>query len=75
MKNNQKGLSQILSIIVVAVVIIAAVIFFSARRTSQNIPVIQDTSGLNTVTTELDNTDLNAVDKELDQLGSDTSAF
>lgn len=86
MKKTQKGLSPILAVIIVGIVVIAAVVFFSTQKgglptptgiqkTSQNIPTIQDTSGLNTVASELDNTDLNAVDKELNQLDSDTSTF
>lgn len=84
MKRNQKGLSSILAIIVVAVVVIVVAVFFSTQKgslptetkqTSQNISAIQDTSGLNSAASELDNTDLNAVDKELNQLDSDTSTF
>lgn len=84
MKRNQKGLSPILAVIIVAVVVIIVAVFLStqkgglptgAQQTTQNVPVIQDASGLNTVASELDNTDLNAVDKELNQLDSDTSTF
>lgn len=83
MKRNQKGFSPILAIIIVVVIVVVAV-FLSAQKgglptgtqqTSQNIPVIQDAGGLNSVASELDNTDLNAVDKELNQLNSDTSTF
>lgn len=84
MKRNKKGLSPILAVVIVAVVVIATVVFFSTQKgglptgtqqTSQNVPVIQDAGGLNTVASELDNTDLNAVDKELNQLDSDASTF
>ena len=84
MKRSQKGLSPILVIIAVVIVIVAVVVFLSTQKgglptgtgqTSQNIPAIQDANGLNTVTSELDNTDLNAVDKELNQLDTDNSTF
>lgn len=84
MKRNQKGLSPILAVIIVAVVVIAVAVFLSTQKgglptgtqqTSQNIPAIQNAGGLNTVSSELDNTDLNIVDKELNQLDSDTSTF
>lgn len=84
MKRNKRGLSPILAAIIVAVVVIVVAVFLSIQKgglptgtqqTSQNIPAIQDTGGLNTVTSELDDTDLNAVDKELDQIGADASEF
>lgn len=84
MKRNQKGLSLIPTVIIVAIVVVVVAVFLSTQKgglpigtpqTSQNIPAIQDASGLNRVASELDNTDLNAVDKELDQLNTDTSTF
>lgn len=84
MKRNKKGLSPTLAVIIVAVVVIVVAVFLSTQKgglptgtqqTSQNIPAIQDAGGLNTVASELDNTDLNAVDKELDQISADASEF
>jgi len=83
MKRNQKGLNSILAAIIVAVIVVAAVFLLTQKgglpagtqQTSQNIPAIQDANGLNSVASELDNTDLNAVDKELNQLDSNASAF
>ncbi len=83
-RRNQKGLSLILAVIIVVVVVIVVAVFLSTQKgglptgtqqTSQNIPAIQDAGGLNSAASELDNTDLNAVDKELNQLDSDASTF
>ena len=83
MKRNQRGSSLILAIVAVVIVVAAAVFFLTQKgslpigtqQTNQNVPVIQDANGLNTISSELDNTDLNAVDKELNQLDSDASTF
>ena len=88
MKREQKGFISTLLIITIGVVVVIIVLFLSTGKgnvpapgktdtlqTTQNVPAIQDTSGLDTATSELDNTDLNAVDKELDQLDAETSTF
>lgn len=84
MKKNQKGLSLILAVIAVAIVVIVAMVFFLTQKgslstgiqpTSQNVPAIQDTDGLNNTASELDNTNLDEMDAELNRLDSDTSTF
>jgi len=88
MKRNKKGLSPILVIVIIAVLVVAVVVLLSTRKggwsgfektgtqqTTQNVPAIQNANDLNTTASELDNTDLNAVDKELNQLDSDALKF
>lgn len=67
-------------IITIGVVIVLIALFLSTQKgglpqTTQNVPAIQNTSGLNSVASELDNTDLNELDKELNQLDADASTF
>lgn len=77
---KQKGFSPIIAIIAVGVVVVIMALFLSTQRTetqptTQNVPAIQNANDLNTVASELDNADLNAVDKELNQLDADASTF
>ena len=81
MKRNKKGLIPILVMMLVAIV---ATVFISiqkgklltgSQQTNQNISVMQSTSDLDNVASELDDFDLDAVDNELDQLDSDASIF
>lgn len=86
--SKQKGLSPRIAIIAVGVVVVIIALLLSAQKgslptperigtqqTTQNVPVIQDANGLNAVASELDNTDLNEFDKELNQLEADASTF
>ena len=83
MKENQKRMSLVLAGIAAMAVVAVAVFFWVQKRglptgtqqTTQNVQVIQDAGGLNSVASELDETDLNAVDQELNQLDSEASAF
>lgn len=88
MKRKQNGFISMPLIIAIGVIVVIVIFFLLTGKGSvpvpekivtpqitQNVPAIQDTSGLNTAATELDNTDLNAVDKELDQLDAETSTF
>lgn len=85
---NQKGFSPIPTVIIIGVVVVVIALFLSTQKgglpapkssgikqTTQNALPIQNASGLNTTASELDNTDLSAVDRELNQLDEDTSSF
>lgn len=85
---NQKGFSPIIAVVIVGVVVAIIALFLTTQKrglptfektgtqqTTQNVPAIQDAGGLDNVASDLDNTDLNAIDKELNQLDSDTSTF
>lgn len=73
MKRIQKRLIPILAAIAVTIAVVAVIICLSNRKT--NLPVIQDAGGLNTVASELDKTNLDTVDQELNQLDLDISNF
>ena len=45
------------------------------QQANQNVPAIQSSGDLNTAANDLDNTDIGQVNTELNQLGSDVSAF
>lgn len=75
MKRKQKGFSPILAIIVVAIAVVVVVVFLSTQQTTQSVPVIQNASDLNTAASELDNTDSDELDRELNQLDADASTF
>lgn len=88
MRRNQKEFSLILAIIALGVIIIIAVISLSVQKrelltlektgtqpTSPGMPAIQNADDLNTTASELDNTDLNILEKELNQLEADISSF
>lgn len=85
---KQKGFSPIIAIIAVGVVVVIIALFLSTQKgnlptperagtqkTTQGVPAIQNTNGLNAAASALDNTDLNQLDKELNQLDSDASTF
>ena len=82
MNKNQKGFAPILIIAISAVVAIAGYFVLSQKgkytaspSSNGSYPAIQGSSDLNTAANDLDNTDTNQVDTELDQLGSDASSF
>ncbi len=84
MRKKQKGFSLILAIAAVAIVVVVAVVFFSTQKrglptgtqqTTQSVPAIQDISGLNAVASELDSTNVDEIDTELNQLDTDASTF
>ncbi len=78
---NQKGFSPLLIIVLVLAAIAAVTLFLSSQRRletqqlSQNTPSINNTSDLNTTSTDLDNTDMGQFDSDLNQLKVDASAF
>lgn len=85
---KQKGFSPITVAIVIGVVVVIITVFISTRKgslpalestgiqqTNQSVPAIQNTNDFNTVASELDNTDLNGLDRELNQLDVDVSTF
>ena len=85
---NQKGFSPIIAIVIVGVVIVIVALFLTTQKgglptfertgtqqTTQNVPVIKSSSDLNTVASDLDNTDMSQFDKELNQLDVDASTF
>ena len=78
-KTNQKGFAAILIIIIVLVIVAVVAIFLPTQKgtqqTTQNVPAIQSADDLNTVTSDLDNTDMNQFDEELNQLDADSSEF
>lgn len=78
--SRQIGFSPIITIITLGVVVVIMALFLSTQRTGtqptiQSVPAIQDANGLDAVASELDNTDLNELDRELNQLDADTSTF
>lgn len=77
---NQKGFAPLLIVALVAVIVIVVVFFVTQKgattqQTAQNIPAIKNSSDLNTVSSDLDSTDINQLDKEMGQLETDTSGF
>jgi hypothetical protein len=83
MNKNQKGFAPILILAVISVLVIAGY-FFVQRRNLTTIPSnsagtqfqrIQNDNDLTKADNELNNTDTNQVDIELNQLSSDASAF
>jgi predicted PurR-regulated permease PerM len=84
MRKKQKGLSLILLITaVIAVIVVAGIIFLkkqSNTELNQQIPQgsqssIQNSNDLNAASTDLDNTDIDSLDNELNQVNSDASTF
>lgn len=84
MRKNQKGLSSTLLIItVVAVIAVAGIIFLNKKSSTglnQQIPQgsqssIQNSNDLNAASINLDNTNIDSLDNELNQVESDTSTF
>ncbi len=74
MKSNQKGFSLVLIIIIVVLVLVALLLLMKKGIIPQQTAnVIQSTSGLDSASKALDNTDLNQVDSGITQLNSDTS--
>jgi len=89
MKRKQKVFSPIVAIIAAgAIVVILVVVLLlvqkvgqptlertGTQQTTQGVPAIQNTNDFNNVASQLDNTDLNELDRGLDQLDADTSTF
>ncbi|MBI3397377.1 hypothetical protein HY045_02785 [Candidatus Woesebacteria bacterium] len=89
MKTNQKGFAAVLIIVAVVAVIAVAAVFLltqkgaglstfvgtGTQKTAQNVPAINNPSGLDTASSNLDNADTAQLDKELNQLNTDTSSF
>lgn len=84
MRKNQKGLSSTLLIIaVVVVIVVAGMIFFKKLNDTgpnQQIPQsrqssMQNSNDLNAASADLDKTDLNSLDNELNLVDSDASTF
>ena len=81
--NKQKGNSLLIVIVVVALAVVAVVWFLKnnykglAERTPQetSAPAITNKAELNTASSDLDGTDVNSMDKELDQLNTDSLSF
>ncbi len=76
MKNNQKGFS--LAQILILVILILGLLFLLMKKgiipqPTTYVPTIQNTTGLDSASKELDNTNLNQVDSGITQLNSDTS--
>ncbi|EKD64950.1 MAG: hypothetical protein ACD_50C00233G0005 [uncultured bacterium] len=88
MRRKQKGFGPIPLIIIIGIAAVLIIFFLSARKNGlfisknigtqqaiQSVPVIQNANDLNSVNSELDNTDLGEFDKELNQLEGDASTF
>lgn len=82
MRKNQKGLSSTLLIIaVVAVIAVVGIIFLKKQSNiGLNKPIpqtgqssIQNSSDLNSASADLDNTNIDGLDSELNQVSSDAS--
>lgn len=76
-KKNQKGFAPLLVIVVLAIVA-AAVLYLNqnkigTQQTAQNTPVIQNSDDLTSVSSDLDNTNTNELDTELNQISADAS--
>ncbi len=83
MNKNQKGFAPILIIAIIAVVAVAGYFFLSQKgkyatttpSSNGSYSAIQNSSDLDTAANDLDNTDINQADTELNQLNSDASSF
>ena len=84
MRSNQKGFVPVLVIIVVAVLAAAGYFMFVQKEKlfkspnqeiSQSVGQIDNNSGLDTASNDLDGTDMNQFDSQLDQISSDASSF
>ena len=75
--NKQSGIGLIMVLIVVGVIAGLAVTLLLPKKEEvvETIPEISDVQGLNTVSTELDNTNPDDLNTELNQLNQDYSAF
>lgn len=76
MRSNQKGFS--LALILIIIVSVLGALFLLVKKgiipqQTANVPTIQNTSGLDSASKDLDNTNLNQIDPGLTQLNSDTS--
>lgn len=85
---KQKGFSPAAVIAAVGAAVVIVVLFLltqkgglftpegtETQQTTQNAPAIQNVDDLDTTTSELDSTNLDEVDKELDQISADASEF
>lgn len=86
--SKRKGFNPIIALIAVGVAVVIIVLFLltqkgglpapekpGTQRTTQSVPAIQNANDLNAVASELDNTDLDGLDGELNQLDTDASTF
>ena len=75
--NKQSGIGLIMVLIVVGVIAGLAVTLLLPKKEEvvETIPEISDVQGLNTVSTELDNTNPDDLNTELNQLNQYYSAF
>ncbi|OGC47364.1 hypothetical protein A2886_01945 [candidate division WWE3 bacterium RIFCSPHIGHO2_01_FULL_42_13] len=76
-KQKQSGIGLILLIIILGVVGALALVLFSPKKEEvvEIMPEISDVKGLNTASSELDNTNPDKLDEGLNQLDQDYSAF
>lgn len=80
---NQKGFSQVVIIAVVAV-LIAVGVFMAIKKGSQQVTTqtqrpevsaIQNSSDFDVIIADLDNTDVDGIGAELNQMNADASTF
>ena len=76
--NNDTGI--VIAVIAIAVVVVMGLFLMGrggmltvSQQTDQKTQTIQNTSDLNSASTDLDSTDLNGMDKELNQLDADAT--
>lgn len=73
-KKNQKGFSNLLIIAIVLVIATAGVLMFKPQ-TSKTVPATENSSVLNSSSTELDSTNVDSMDTGINQINTDSSSF